>query len=159
MASRYSRDIFPADWVIQAVTETGMNIEWLAFGKGIKYSNENHTAKKIPSVTLEGGVLSNGDLLFVDKELFPQVLFDPHVLFISNGRYIIDLASVDVVDGLWLVEIDDKASLREIMRLPQQRIRVTNESGTFDCHINDIKLKGHVALVMHKESACAYDCS
>jgi phage repressor protein C with HTH and peptisase S24 domain len=153
MASRYSRDIFPADWVIQAVIETGVNIEWLAFGRGVKYSNENHAAKKIPSVSLEGGVLSNGELLFVDKELFPDVLRDPHVLFIGNGRYIVDLAPSDIVDGLWLVEIDGKASLREIMRLPQQRIRVSSESGTFDCHINDIKLKGHVALVMRKESA------
>lgn len=153
MASRYSRDIFPADWVIQAVMETGVNIEWLAFGRGVKYSNENHAAKKIPSISLENGVLSNGELLFVDEKLFPEFLRDAHVLFIGSGRYIVDLAPIDIVDGLWLVEIDDKASLREIMRLPQQKIRVTNESGTFDCHINDIKLRGHVALVMRKESA------
>lgn len=34
MASRYMRDIFPADWVIQASIETGINVEWLAFGTG-----------------------------------------------------------------------------------------------------------------------------
>ena len=152
MASRYSRDIFPADWVIQAVIETGVNIEWLALGKGVKYSNENHAAKKIPSMKLENGALTDGELLYIDNELFPETLNDPHVLFIGNGRYVVDLARSDVVDGLWLVDIDGKFSLREIMRLPQQKIRISNESGRFDCHINDITLKGYVSLVMRKES-------
>jgi hypothetical protein len=153
MASRYSRDIFPADWVIQAVIETGVNIEWLALGKGLKYSNENHAARKIPSLVLVNGAISNGELLFVDKELFPETLNDPHVLFVGAGRYILDLAKEEVVDGLWLVDIDGNFSLREIMRLPQQKVRVSNEAGSFDCPLSDIKLKGYVALVMHKEIA------
>ncbi|MCL7658835.1 helix-turn-helix domain-containing protein [Klebsiella pneumoniae] len=32
MANRYARDTFPADWVVICSMETGVSIEWLAFG-------------------------------------------------------------------------------------------------------------------------------
>lgn len=34
MATRYMRDIFSADWVLQCVMETGVSIDWLVSGKG-----------------------------------------------------------------------------------------------------------------------------
>lgn len=34
MATRYMRDIFPADWVLQCVLETGVSIDWLVTGNG-----------------------------------------------------------------------------------------------------------------------------
>lgn len=34
MAKRYMRDIFPADWVLQCVIETGVSVDWLISGKG-----------------------------------------------------------------------------------------------------------------------------
>ena len=36
MANRYARDTFPADWVILCSLETGVSIEWLAFGRDTK---------------------------------------------------------------------------------------------------------------------------
>lgn len=36
MANRYARDTFPADWVILCSLETGVCIEWLAFGRDTK---------------------------------------------------------------------------------------------------------------------------
>lgn len=32
LATRYMRDSFPSDWVIQCALETGVNIKWLVTG-------------------------------------------------------------------------------------------------------------------------------
>ncbi|WP_250854938.1 helix-turn-helix transcriptional regulator [Escherichia coli] len=37
MGTRWMRDVFPADWVIQCAIETGASIEWLSFGKGVPF--------------------------------------------------------------------------------------------------------------------------
>ncbi|WP_210082046.1 phage repressor protein CI [Pantoea endophytica] len=150
MASRYMRDIFPADWVIQASIETGANIEWLAFGTGAMYSNENHLAPKVPSAVLQNGELISGESLYFDRELYPEDLNSPCVLFVGKDRYLIDNNASEICDGLWLMDIDGKKSIREVMRLPQQKVRITNEAGSFDCPIPDVNFLGYVSLVMRK---------
>ncbi|WP_143340009.1 helix-turn-helix transcriptional regulator, partial [Cronobacter sakazakii] len=34
LATRYMRDIFPSDWIIQCAMETGVSLEWLVTGTG-----------------------------------------------------------------------------------------------------------------------------
>jgi hypothetical protein len=150
MATRYMRDLFPADWVIQASIETGINVEWLAFGTGTKYSNENHLALKVPSSVLSDGELISGESLYYDKGLYPEDLKSPCVLFVGKARYLIDNDASEICDGLWLMDIDGKKSIREVMRLPQQKVRITNEAGSFDCPIADVNFIGYVSLVMRK---------
>lgn len=150
MATRYMRDTFPADWVLQASIDTGANVEWIAFGTGNKFANENKIAEKIPSLILDDAEVRDGNRLFVDKELFPESLEEPCVLFAGNARYVMELGFKDIVDGLWLMDIDGKKSLREIMRLPQQKVRVTNESGAFECAIEDVRFVGFISLIMRK---------
>lgn len=150
MATRYMRDMFPADWVLQASIETGANAEWIAFGTGRKFENENHTTIKVPCVALTDGELVPGDALLFDKELSPENLNSPCVLFVGKSRYLIDKQANEVTDGLWLLDIDGKKSIREVMRLPQQKVRITNEAGSFDCPIADVNFIGYVSLVMRK---------
>lgn len=150
MATRYMRDLFPADWVIQASIETGANVEWLAFGKGPKFSNENHEALKVPSMLLEGGVLSDGEDILFDERLYPNSIASPCVLISDSGKYLLDTGFKEITDGNWLLDIDGLKSIREVMRLPMQKVRVTNESGSFDCPIDAVHFFGSIALVMHK---------
>ncbi|PKC46634.1 phage repressor protein CI [Pantoea ananatis] len=150
MASRYMRDIFPADWVIQASIETGINVEWLSFGSGPKFANENKEAKKVSSFILQDGELSAGDMLFFDEALYPTHLNSPAILFVGAGRYLVDQDNAEICDGMWLIKIDGTASIRDVMRLPQQKVRITNEAGSFDCHVSDVEFMAYVSLVMHK---------
>ncbi|MGC0987051.1 phage repressor protein CI [Pantoea agglomerans] len=150
MATRYMRDMFPADWVLQASIDTGANVEWIAFGTGNKFSNENHIAIKVPSVELIDGDLNPREHLFFDKELYPEELDSPCVLFAGKGRYLMDKDAKEICDGLWLMDIDGKKSIREVMRLPQHKVRISNESGSFDCPVTDIEFIGFVSLVMRK---------
>ncbi|MEQ9970320.1 hypothetical protein ABRP72_14210 [Pectobacterium carotovorum] len=58
-------------------------------------------------------------------------------------QYIIDQAFADVYDGQWLVEIEDKISIRTLTRIPARKVRV---SMAFDCIIDDIQTLGRVVL-------------
>lgn len=120
------------------------------FWDGEKYANENHLTLKVPSAVLENGELTSGESLFYDKQLYPEDLSSPCVLFVGKGRYLMDQGAKDVCDGLWLMDIDGKKSIREVMRLPQQKVRISNESGSFDCPMSDVKFVGFVSLVMRK---------
>ncbi|WP_058973350.1 phage repressor protein CI [Type-D symbiont of Plautia stali] len=150
MASRYMRDIFPADWVIQASIETGVNVEWLSFGTGQMYSNENKQPPKVPSAVLDSGELVSGEFLYFDEELYPENLNSPCLIFVGKERYLIDNDTAEIRDGLWLMDIDGKKSIREVMLLPQHKVRITNEAGSFDCPIQDVNFVGNVSLVMRK---------
>lgn len=58
MATRYMRDIFPADWVLQCVMETGVSIDWLVSGKG-----ESTTKAETALIDVEAQQLRNGELI------------------------------------------------------------------------------------------------
>ena len=58
MGTRWMRDVFPADWVIQCAIETGASIEWLSFGKGVPFPQSTEapvmskaTASKVQHVS------------------------------------------------------------------------------------------------------------
>ncbi|MCV5888353.1 helix-turn-helix domain containing protein, partial [Escherichia coli] len=46
MANRYARDTFPADWVVICSMETGVPVEWLAFGTDTEKGRITNNAEK-----------------------------------------------------------------------------------------------------------------
>ena len=50
----------------------------------------------------------------------------------------------EIVDGLWLIEIDKLVSIRELVRFPGGGIRVENGKSSFDCQLSDIVVLGKV---------------
>lgn len=150
MATRYMRDMFPADWIVQAAIETKANVEWIAFGTGKKFENENKNLSKVPTMILENEELFEGESLYFDKELCPESITSPTILLAGPGRYLMDRDFKLVSDGTWLLSIDGKKSIREVMRLPQQKVRVTKDSGSFECLISDVEFIGLISLVMRK---------
>ena len=150
MATRYMRDMFPADWIVRAAIETNVNVEWLAFGTGKKFVNENLAPLKIPSLLLNAGQLTDGENLFFDKNLLPDSVANPAILLAGSSRYLLEKSFHEVTDGSWLMDIDGKKSIREIMRLPQQKVRVTSDAGSFECLISDIEFIAFITLVMRE---------
>jgi phage repressor protein C with HTH and peptisase S24 domain len=59
-------------------------------------------------------------------------------------NYLVDETEVDVTDGLWLIEIDNLVSVKELYRFPGNRIRVENGKASFECKAEDIKVLGKV---------------
>ncbi|WP_109373021.1 MULTISPECIES: phage repressor protein CI [Proteus] len=147
LSGRYKRNIFPADMVVRCMYETGVDLEWLVFGKGKPFDQEKLDILKIPNFRLKSGALLSADIIMIDKVIFPttsQLPQDPISIQIDNDYFIINKKFNDIFDGKWLVEIDGKKSIRELTRMPGQRVRVSGIGMAFDCELNALTVLGSV---------------
>jgi phage repressor protein C with HTH and peptisase S24 domain len=148
MATRYMRDIFPADWVLQCVLETGTPIEWLAFGKGQKLPSTKPETIALPKkIILDGKVEDKGSVLF-DSSLLPDNLLKPGIVTNDGTNYLIEQQFNDITDGSWLVEIEGRISIRFLTRIPIGKVRVSNSDGFFECQIDDIIIHAKCIFVL-----------
>ncbi|ACZ75620.1 CI repressor [Dickeya parazeae Ech586] len=138
LANRYMRDSFPADWVIQAALETGVSLRWLATGEGPKFDDARNDVIAIPRQKLIDGKLYDSNYYMFDKAFLSDGLKDPVVILDGDITYIADRQFDEVVDGKWLVEIEGQTSIRDLARIPVEKIRVIGGSVDFDCFISDI---------------------
>lgn len=157
MSTRWMRDIFPADWVIQCSIETGASLAWLSFGQGEAFENEDTKSSKaypvtanenllndvvsVPCKKIIDGNLYNSNFYMLDKSILPEHINKPLVIAEDDVLYLADLGAEEVSDGTWLVEIEGKTSIKELTRVPVGRVRVAprSEGYAFECAIEDIK--------------------
>lgn len=96
--------------------------------------------------TIDGEQFNAGMAMF-DKVLFKQgVPFPKEPIMAQDGQdyYIVDRQFGEVYDGKWLVKIDGKVSIRELTRMPMQRVRVSGVGMAFDCELKDLIIIGKV---------------
>ncbi|MGG5217034.1 phage repressor protein CI [Rahnella variigena] len=149
LSARYKRNIFPADIAAQCSLETGVTLEWLAFGTGKKYDDGKLDVMKFPRAKLVDGQLYDSGYLMLDKVMFlPGVPLptDPICIIDEKQQHIADRKFSDVYDGQWLVDIEGKVSVRTLTRIPIQKVRVSGVGMAFDCAIEDIKIIGRIIL-------------
>lgn len=157
MGTRWMRDVFPADWVIQCTIETGASVEWLSFGTGEKFpnktsknSNENENSANenllgdVVAVTRKkviDGNLYDSNFYMLDKAMLPSHLSKPMIIVDDDVSYLADQKNNELTDGTWLVEIEGQVSIKELIRIPVGRVRVTSVPGSasFECGIDDLK--------------------
>ncbi|MBQ0531912.1 MULTISPECIES: phage repressor protein CI [Providencia] len=147
LAGRYKRDNFPADLVVRCVAETGANLEWLATGQGKMFDEEELDVLRLPKFKIIDGEQFNAGMAMFDKVLFKQgVPFPKEPIMVQDGQdyYIVDRQFGEVYDGKWLVQIDGKVSIRELTRMPMQRVRVSGVGMAFDCELKDLIIIGKV---------------
>ncbi len=148
LATRFMRDIFPAEWVIQCAIETGTDLEWLVSGKG----EPNFNKLNNDIISLETHNLIEGDLFKINNLMFDKaflnleteslvVIKENDVLFIADAKF------NEIMDGKWLVNIDGKKSIKEIIRLPNQHVKVEAGKLSFECMISEIKFIAKIKLL------------
>ena len=146
MATRYMRDIFPADWVIRYTIETGTSIQWLSFGTGAKNDSQKIDIRKLPKKSLiKGKIVDEGSYSF-DSKFLSDSLKNGFIISVDNADYICDLDYEDVRDGKWLVNIDGEVSFRILTRLPGSRLHIASENYSFECSIKDIEVIAKVII-------------
>ncbi|MDX6913935.1 phage repressor protein CI [Pectobacterium carotovorum] len=138
LATRYMRDSFPAEWVIQCALETGASIYWLSSGNGPMFEDGKSDVVSIPRKKLLNGKLHDSNYYMFDKAFLPDGLQDPIVIVDGDVTYIADRKFDEVTDGKWLVEIEGKTSVRELTRIPVGKVRVSGVGMAFDCGIDEI---------------------
>ncbi|MGL0763079.1 phage repressor protein CI [Citrobacter freundii] len=151
LSSRYKRGVFPADIVVKCIAETGANLEWLATGIGKKFENDELDILKMPRKKLVDGQLFDSGHAMFDKIFFragTQLPSDPICIQDEKAQYILDQQFAEVFDGEWLVNIEGKASIRTLTRIPVKMVRVSGIGMAFDCALEDIHVLGRVVLVI-----------
>lgn len=151
LSARYKRDVFPADIVLQCALETGTSIEWLVTGKGISFRDVKPDALNLIRKKLINGHLHDADSVLFDRGIFldPNNLPSaPMCLIHGSTQYIVDEQYDEVLDGLWLVEIEGKVGIRTLTRIPVKKVRISGHGAAFDCDIDDITVLGRVMLTV-----------
>lgn len=146
LANRYLRDTFPADFVIQCALETGASLMWLTFGTGPVFDNGQSDIIKVPRKKILGGKLFDASYLMFDKAFIPENTKKITVIAIDKTSYFVESDFSDVEDGLWVIEVEGKVSIREIIRIPVGKVRVTGDI-PFDCLLDDIKFISKVVAM------------
>lgn len=145
LANRSARDTFPADWVIICHVETGASLTWLTTGKGARFMEIEESRVVIAThKKISNGILETMDDFILDKASLPEGLNAPFVIKSDRSTYLVDTYEGEIVDGLWLIEIDKLVSIRELVRFPGGRIRVENGKSSFECQSSDIVVLGKV---------------
>lgn len=138
LATRYMRDSFPSDWVIQCALETGVSLRWLTTGEGVQFENHQTDILTLPKKKLINGKLFDASFLMFDKAFLPPnygeicIISDGDVFYLSEKNF--DF----VQDGKWVINFDDKISVREITVLPSDRVRVETGKSPFECSKSEI---------------------
>ncbi|WP_288657478.1 phage repressor protein CI [Pantoea sp. UBA6567] len=151
LSSRYKREVFPADIVLQCSIETGANIEWLISGKGESFGKSAPMGSSIDRLKLIDGRLEDaGSLIFDSSLLNDDVASDQNLVSVKDKdvNYIVARGLDEIQDGHWLVEIEGKAGFRSLTRIPIRKLRVGSGETSFECGIDDIKAIGKVVLTI-----------
>lgn len=139
LATRYMRDIFPAEWVIQCAIETGVSLRWIASNTGPMYDDAKNDVVSVPRVTISEGKLQAANFYFFDKALLPTRIKDPLSIIDGDKVYIADRFFDEITDGRWLVEIEGKINIRNIIRIPGGKVQISDGKHSFECQIEEIK--------------------
>lgn len=149
LSGRYKRGGFPADIVVRCMADTGVQLQWLVTGKGKKFDNDELDVLNLPRKKLVDGQLYDSGYAMFDKVFFragTPLPAEPFCLQDENAQYIIDRKYAEIFDGEWLVNIEGKVSVRNLVRIPIKKVRVSGIGMAFDCNIDDIDVIGRIVL-------------
>lgn len=149
MATRYMRDIFPADWVLRCALETDTSLEWLALGTAQFTKQKSSSIETMPCYDLCKGQLINEKNYSIEKDLLPKELIQGFIVNYGFDSYILSKEKT-ITNGIWLISIDDEHSFRNIFKLPNNRVRVENEQYNFECEINDLGINSKVKTIIKR---------
>lgn len=153
MANRYLRDSFPADFIVRCALESGASLRWLATGEGPMYDDGKNDVVSISRKKLLNGKLYDSNYYLFDKAFLPDGLQDPIVIVDGDVTYIADRKFDDVTDGKWLIEIENKTVLRNVLRMPNKQIKIGLDNLSFDCKITDVTFLSKIVVNIFLEES------
>lgn len=152
MANRIMRGNFPADWVIICAMETGVSLHWLTTGEGPIHMDAKLDTTSLPRKKLSNGnIIEDGYFIF-DKRILPENMNYPFAVTLEDAVFVIETfdESQNIIDGMWLIEIDHVTIIRELVRLPSNRVRIEDKKHSFESTIDEIRVLGKVLCKTEK---------
>lgn len=145
LQNRYTRGTISYDFAVQCTLETGASLLWLLTGKGSQYDGKPSPTdlKKLDSFSLKDGKLEGNSLLSIDASFFGKQM-SKGIAVRADGKLHFIEREASLCDGLWLVDIEGAASIRELTLLPGKKLHVAGGKVPFECGIAEIKTIGRV---------------
>ncbi len=153
LANRQLRNAFPAEYVLKCALDTGASLRWLTYGQGEMFEQNVITAPSalaVPSKRLLARQLHDSETLLLDKNFLPQGIKNPLVVIDNETQYIATQTYDDVYDGTWIIDIDNNISIRDLIRIPNNRVNVSDKRHSFDCPISDLKVLARIVVTCKK---------
>lgn len=156
MSAWVRREHFPGDVVIVCALDTGASLYWLATGNGGLYeSNVTAPTEQTSLVTIKKYRLENGELKKIGNWLAdPSMIPDNHdgLMFVEGmGKsWLVDISVENIANGRWLISIDGAKDVFNVIRMPGNKVRLTNDSADFECSLSDITPSGRVVFTLEK---------
>ncbi|HEE4224580.1 TPA: phage repressor protein CI [Klebsiella pneumoniae] len=156
MSAWVRREHFPGDVVIVCALDTGASLYWLATGNGGLYeSNVTLPTEQTALATIRKYRLENGELKKTGNWLAdPSMIPDNHdgLMFVEGmGKsWLVDISANNIANGRWLISIDGAMDVFNVIRLPGNKVRLSNGSAEFECNLSDITPSGTVIFTIEK---------
>jgi transcriptional regulator with XRE-family HTH domain len=144
------RNYFPGDVVVACALERGVDLQWLATGKGRRHTDKNKpsTSSAIPRKNLVAGILQDAGLWEINLGFISHNLVEPVFISSSSSAWVVDMNVGEISNGRWLVGIDGKYDVYDVALLPGRKISVTNKGTNFTCGADEVGTAGKVVLTM-----------
>ncbi|HCR0870750.1 TPA: helix-turn-helix domain-containing protein [Enterobacter roggenkampii] len=156
MSAWVRREHFPGDVVIVCALDTGASLYWLATGNGGLYeSNVTAPTEQTSLVTIKKYRLENGELKKIGNWLAdPSMIPDNQdgLMFVEgmSKSWLVDISVENIANGRWLISIDGAKDVFNVIRMPGNKVRLTNDSADFECSLSDITPSGRVIFTLEK---------
>ncbi len=141
LSNRQVRDSFPAEYVLKCALDTGASLRWLTYGQGEMYEENvvpTSSALTVPCKKLLDRKLLDSETLLLDKIFLPDGIKKPLIIIDGENKYIATQTYVDIYDGTWLIDIDGNISIRDLIRIPGNKLNISDKKHSFECQIDDI---------------------
>jgi len=150
------RNYFPGDVVIACALETGVDLQWLATGKGGNKSNimETKITNGIPHKRILSGEIKEAGFWEIDLDFIPYKFENPELISSNKAAWLVEMDISDISNGLWLVGIDGKYDIYDLAILPGKKLNVTNGGFSFVCDREQLLITGKVIVAfdfLHNE--------
>lgn len=147
------RDFFPGDVVVACALDTGVSLAWLATGKGQMWESKSDPASnrlEIKKCKLESGELKDAGCWLPDPTMVPDNHNDLMYVEGVNASWLVDSSASKIGNGRWLIGIDGAFDVFDVVRLPGNKVRLSNKSAEFECNLSDITPSGAVMFTLEK---------
>lgn len=137
------RNFFPGDVVVTCALDTGIAIEWLALGKGKPVSSGKSFRQDLPPIErkkLIAGNLEKVGFWYGELNFLPSKLTQPIFLESSNSSWMIERSIDEVSNSRWLLGLDNKFDIYDLVVLPNESVSVTTKNITFTCKKKEFTL-------------------
>jgi len=123
-------------------------------GQGLKHSDgELDVLNLLRHKIVDGQLFDDGNFMLYKNAFLSGKVFPKEPVYVVEGstQYIIDKDFGGIYDNSWLIEIEDKTSVRVLTRIPVKKVRVSGigTGASFDCSLDEINIIGRVTLTIN----------